>query len=89
MEQLLKGKLENIFLAKDFLNKETGEIETKGKWQAQFIERVESEEGIQMVMHKVSLPEEKAKQLKSKVGETVTINVKAYVQKGKLGFYGI
>lgn len=88
MELLLKGKLENVFKAKDYKDKTSGEV-TPGKYQAQFFEQVEGEEGVQLVVHKISLPEEKANQLKNKVGDIISLPVKAFVNKGKLGYYGI
>jgi len=88
MELLLKGKLENLFKSKDFKNKENGEVK-EGKYQAQFIEQIESEEGSQLVIHKVSIPEDKVAQLKTKVGEMVSISVRAYSSKNGIGFYGI
>jgi len=88
MELILKGKLENLFKAKDFINKDTGEAKL-GKYQAQFIEQVEGEEGSQLVIHKISLTDEKAMQLKNKIGEVVQISVKAYSNKGHIGFYGV
>jgi len=88
MELLLKGKLENIFKAKDYKDKLSGEI-TPGKYQAQFFEQIEGEEGVQLVVHKISLPDEKAIQLKAKIGEIISLPVKAYSNKNTVGFYGI
>lgn len=88
MELLLKGKLENVFKAKDYKDKTSGEV-TSGKYQAQFFEQVDGDEGVQIVVHKISLPEEKANQLKSKVGDIINLPVKAYSNKGQVGFYGI
>lgn len=88
MELILKGKLENVFKAKDYKDKSSGEV-TPGKHQAQFIEQIESEEGSQLVIHKVSIPEERAIQLKNKIGEIVSLTVKAYANKGQIGFYGV
>ena len=89
MELTLKAKLENVFKAKDFVNKSSGEIESKGKWQLNFIEMVDGEEGQQMVMHKVSIPEERVKQYQDKIGTLISLPVKTFISKGKVGFYGI
>lgn len=89
MELILKVKVENVFLAKDFINKENGQVETKGKWQLNFIELVESEQGNQMVMHKMSIPDEKVTQYKDNIGKVVSIPVKTFVNKNKVGFYGV
>lgn len=88
MELLIKAKLENVFKAKNFTDSKSGEV-TEGKWQLNFIELVEGEEGSQMVMHKVSIPEEKVQQYKDKIGNIISVPVKAFVNKGKLGFYGV
>lgn len=88
MNLILSGKLENVFKARDFKNKD-GEIESKGKWQLQFMEKVEGEDGFQMVIHKVSIPEEKAMDYREKIGETVEVFVKAFSNKGKVIYYGI
>ena len=89
MELIIKGKLENVFKAKDFLNRETGEIESKGKWTAQMFEQIDGEEGAQLVVHKISIPDEKIVGYREKVGDIVQIPVKTYVSKGKVGYYGI
>jgi hypothetical protein len=89
MELLLKAKLENIFKAKDFINKSSGEIESKGKWKVEFMERIESEDGFQTVIHNVSIPDDKIDQYRKKVGEEVTIPVKSFVNGRKVGYYGI
>ena len=88
MELIIKGKLENIFKAKDFLNKSTGETSV-GKWQLQFMERIEGDEGAQLVVHKVSIPEEKQKLYKDKVGDLINLPVKAMISKNSVIYYGI
>ena len=89
MELILKAKLENIYKAKDFVNKETGSVESKGKWQLQVMEKVESEDGFQMVIHKVSVPEDKVQKYQGKLGSVVDISVKAFSSKGKVIYYGV
>ncbi len=89
MELTLKAKLENVFKAKDFINKSSGEIESKGKWQLQFMELVQSEEGSQMVMHKISIPDDKVKQYEDKIGNIISLPVKTFVNKNQVGFYGV
>jgi hypothetical protein len=89
MELILRAKLENVFKARDFVNK-NGELESKGKWQLQFMEKVESvEDGFQIVVHKVSVPEEKVSEYKNKIGNVVTLPVKVACLKGKVYFYGV
>lgn len=88
MELVIRAKLHNIFKAKDFKNKD-GQIESKGKWQLQFIDEIEGDEGMQIVVHKVSIPDDKVDVFKSQVGELVEVPVKAFSNKGKVVFYGI
>jgi len=90
MELILRAKLENVFKAKDFVNKSSGETESKGKWQLQFMEKIESvEDGFQMVIHKVSVPEEKVAEYKTKIGSTISLPVKVATIKGKIYYYGV
>jgi len=88
MELVLKGKLENVFKAKDFINK-NGETESKGKWQLQFMEKVEGDEGFQMVIHKVSIPDKKVAEYRDRIGDNVEVSVKSFSYKGKVIYYGI
>lgn len=88
MELYLRGKLQNVFRNKDFTNKTTG-IKTAGKYQLQFMEEVESAEGVQLVIHKVSVPDLLAMNFIGKVGEEVELKVKSIVNGGKVSFYGV
>jgi len=88
MELLIKAKLENVFKAKDFVNKD-GEIETKGKWQLQFMEKVEGDEGFQINIHKVSIPEDKLSEYQNKIGSVVQVPVKSMALKNKVIYYGV
>lgn len=91
MELLAKLKVENIYLAKDYKDPKTQEVITEGKWRLQTFERTEGEQGMQMKLIDISMPEEEAKKLQNKIGETVTIKIKPFVFKGtnKVGYYGI
>ncbi len=89
MELYLKGRLENVFRTKDFKDKTTGQIATKGKYQLQFIEEVEGAEGVQLVIHKVSIPDSLAMTYLDKRGQDVEIKVKPLVNGGKVSFYGV
>ena len=88
MELVLKGQLENVFKAKDFINK-NGELESKGKWQLQFIERVEGDDGFQIVIHKVSVPDDKVSLYRDSIGSDVEVPVKAFSSNNKVLYYGI
>ena len=88
MELILKGILENVFKAKDFIGK-SGEVESKGKWQLQFMEKVESEDGYQIVIHKVSVPDEKVSLYRDSIGVSIEVPVKAFSSSNKVLYYGI
>jgi len=88
MEIIIKAKLENVFKARDFKSKD-GESDSKGKWQLQFMERVESDEGFQMNIHKVSIPDDRAAQYKNKIGSVIEVPVKSMAYKNKVIYYGI
>ncbi len=88
MELLAKVKIDNFYKAKDYTDKKTGET-TAGKWKIQTFEKIETEEGEQMRLIDISVPEETAKSLKDKVGQTVTIPVATFVNNGKIGYYGV
>lgn len=88
MELVLKGKLENVFKAKDFINK-NGELESRGKWQLQFVERVEGDDGFQIVVHKVSVPDDRVSLYKDNVGSDIEVPVKAFSSNNKVLYYGI
>lgn len=88
MQLILQGKLENIFRSKDFSNKKTGE-ESRGKWQLQFMEEQEGADGVQLVIHKVSVPDNQMLALREKVGEIVQINVRAFINQGRVAYYGV
>jgi len=88
MELVAKVRIENIFKSKDFVNKETGET-TPGKWKIQTFDEVESEEGTQLKLIDISVPDEIAKKLQDKKGQLVEIPVKTFVQGKKVGYYGV
>jgi len=87
MEILAKLKIDNVYKAKDFTSKE-GEVKP-GKWKLQTMEKVETEQGVQMKLFDISVPDEVAERYKNKIGETVTIPVATYVNNGRVGYYGI
>lgn len=88
MELVLKGQLENVFKAKDFINK-NGELESKGKWQLQFMEKVEGDDGFQIVIHKVSVPDDKVVLYRDSIGDAIEVPVKAFSSNNKVLYYGI
>ena len=89
MELYLKGRLENVFRTKDFMDKTTGQIATKGKYQLQFMEEIEGAEGVQLVIHKVSFLISWRRNIWAKRGENVEIKVKPLINGGKVSFYGV
>jgi len=88
MKLLAEIKIDNLYKAKDFVDKKTGET-TEGKWKIQTFQKVESEQGEQMKLIDISIPDELAISLEKKKGEVVTIPVATYVSNGRVGFYGI
>ncbi len=88
MELLVKVKIENLFKAKDFVDKKSGET-TTGKWKVQTFDYIETEEGLQMKLMDISISDSMAKSLKDKVGQTVTIPVATYISNNRVGFYGL
>ena len=88
MELLAKLKVDNIYKSKDFVDKSSGET-TPGKWKIQTFQKVESEQGEQMKLIDISIPDELAKSLEKKVGETVTIPVATFINNNRVGYYGI
>lgn len=88
MELIIKAKLENVFKAKDFKSKD-GESDSKGKWQLQFMEKVEGDEGFQINMHKVSIPDDKVNQYKTKIGSVIEVSVKSMSFNNKVLYYGV
>lgn len=89
MELYLKGKLQNVFRNKDFMDKSTGLISSKGKYQLQFMEEEQGAEGFQLVIHKVSIPDGLAMGYMKQIGEEVEIKVKTMVNAGKVIYYGV
>ena len=87
MELLIKMKIENIFKAKDFTSKE-GEVKLS-KWKLQGFEKVDTAEGSQIKLIDVSIPDEQYNLVKDKVGQTVTIPVKTFINNNRVGFYGV
>jgi hypothetical protein len=88
MELLAKIKVDNIYKSKDFTDKKTGET-TPGKWKIQTFEKIKSENGDQMKLIDISIPEERVKDIKDKVGQIVTIPVGTFIQGNKVGYYGV
>ena len=88
MELLAKVKIENIFKAKDFTDKKSGETKP-GKWKIQTFDNIETDEGIQMKLVDISITDEFAKSILNKKGETVTIPVGTFINNNKVGFYGL
>jgi lysyl-tRNA synthetase class II len=88
MELTLNGKLENVYQSKEYTNAKTGVV-TPSKWSLQFMEELETEQGVQLVIHKVNVPNEKIKEYKDKVGDLISVPVKVWVMNGKVGFTGV
>lgn len=95
MELILKAKLSNIYKNQDFTDKGTGEV-NKGKYQLQFLTERSKGEGLgsEMILEKVSIPDELYPRYKDKVGQDIELKVGSMVtgpdqRKHKVIFYGI
>jgi hypothetical protein len=88
MELTINGKLENVYQSKEYTNTKTGVV-TPSRWSLQFLEEVKSEQGVQLVIHKINVPTEKIALYKDKVGDLISVPVKAWVMNGKVGFTGV
>jgi len=88
MELIAKLKIENLYKSKDFKDSTSGEV-TPGKWKVQSFQTIESEEGNQMKLIDISIPDELGEQYRNKVGEVVNIPVGTYITNGRVGFYGL
>jgi hypothetical protein len=53
------------------------------------MEELETEQGVQLVIHKVNVPDEKIKEYKDKVGDLISVPVKVWFMNGKIGFTGV
>jgi len=53
------------------------------------MEELEGAEGVQLVIHKVSIPDILATQYLKQRGEDVELKVKPIVNGGKISFYGV
>jgi len=85
---ILEMKVENVFKAKDFTDRKSGEVKP-AKWKIQGFDNVETEQGMQIKLIDVSVPDEVAFDLKNKIGEVASIEVKTFVVNGRVGFYGV
>ncbi len=88
MQLTANVKIENMFKAKDFTDKKSGEVKL-GKWKIQTFDNIETEQGTQMKLVDISIPDELAEKLKNKVGETVSIPVGTFINNNRVGLYGI
>jgi len=88
MELIAKIKIENLYKSKDFKDSKSGEV-TPGKWKIQSFQTIDSEEGTQMKLIDISIPDELALKLKDKKGESVNIPVGTFIYNNKVGFYGL
>lgn len=88
MKLKLVLKIENLFKAKDFEDKKTGEV-TNGKWKIQTFDHVETAQGKQMKLIDISIPQELYEVFKTKVGQEVEMLVGTYISNNKVGFYAL
>jgi len=87
---ILEMKIENIFKAKDFENKATGEIKPS-KWKIQTFDEVETEHGKQIKLIDVSITDKQANIYREQIGKVVSVPVGVYVndKTKKHGYFGV
>ena len=85
---ILEVKVENIFKAKDYTDKKSGEVKI-GKWKVQTFDKVQTEHGEQIKLVDVSVPEEVALRLREQVGKVVSIEVGTFINNNRVGYYGL
>lgn len=88
MKLLLELKIENIFKSKDFTDRKSGEVKV-GKWKVQGFDNIETEQGMQIKLVDVSVPDDVANKIKDQVGKVVSLQVGTFVNNGRVGYYGI
>ncbi len=88
MKLLLELKIENIYKAKDFTDTKSGEVKI-GKYKVQGFDNIETDEGSQIKLVDVSVPDAVAFKLKEKIGNVVSIEVGTFVNNGRVGYYGL
>ena len=90
----LKFRLHNVFKPKQSTRPDSsGEIKP-AKWQLQYLNEIESEEGKCLEIGKVSLPvdttDSQVKEYQDRVGKEVSVNVKCFAnEKKQVIFYGV
>jgi len=90
----LNFRLHNVFKPKASTKPDDkGELKP-AKWQLQYLNETESDEGTQMEIGKVSLPldttEAQVKKYQESVGKEVIVNVKCFAnEKKQVVFYGV
>ena len=90
----LKFKLHNVFKPKQSTKADDSGVIKPAKWQLQYLNEIESDEGVQLEIGKVSLPEETSEadiqKYRDMVGKEVAVDVKAFAnEKRKVIFYGV
>ena len=86
---LLEVRIENVFKAKDFTDKKSGEVKI-GKYKIQSFDNILNDDGSKQIkLIDVSVPDHVGIDLQDKVGETVTLEVGTYVNNGRVGYYGL
>ena len=90
----LKFRLHNVFKPKQSSRPDSkGEIKP-AKWQLQYLNEIESDQGTQMEIGKVSLPVDisldQVKKYQEQVGKEISLDVKCFAnEKKQVVFYGV
>ena len=82
MDLIIKARLHNLFRAKDFNDK-------KKEMAIAILDEQESGDGVQLVVHKVSIPDTMLHQFTNKTGEEVEVKVRPMVRGNQVIFYGV
>ena len=85
-----RGTLTNIFKRPDRQDKETG-IFKEGKFQLEFLEhkKLKDSEDYQTVLQRISIPNEKIKNYRDKVGQEVEVLVDYFTKSNQTFLYGV
>lgn len=86
---ILEMKVENIFRANDF--EKEGQETKVGKWKLQGFNEIDTQEGKQLKVFDVSIPDSVYPKYKEQIGKVVSVPVAIWVDKktGNHGFFGV
>jgi len=94
MKLEMKFKLHNVFKPKASTKADKDGVIKPAKWQLQYLNEIEGEDGVQLNIGKVSLPleisDEQLKKYQDSIGKEVVVPVKEFVnEKRQIVHYGV